>query len=175
MAGLTRPRRARGDWRERRPGVAAYTYLWTNKCRINMLDDEGEPLDFMAGSVFTKRGVGPGDFVYVVTVWKGKVYLIGRTTVKQVWERADWDARHETPTLWAGEEVVEGVEGTPMRMQYTLSPSVLRQLRFLDSKGREKALAMTGNELDNAQCLRSVRRLSPGSADLLDGLLDEKR
>ncbi|MFO0798325.1 MAG: hypothetical protein U0804_12680 [Gemmataceae bacterium] len=152
--------------------MAAFTYLWTNECRINMLDDEGEPLDIMAGSVFIKRGVRPGDFVYVVTVWKAKVYLIGRTTVKQVWGRDKWDARHDTPYLWEGEEVVEGVEGTPMRMHFTLKPSVLRQLRFLDSKGRERPLAMTGNELDNAQCLRSVRRLSPASADLLDGLLE---
>lgn len=153
--------------------MAAFTYLWTNKCRTNMLGEDGNPLNLAAGKVFTKRGVRTGDSVYVVGIWKAKVYLIGRMTVKQVWERGDWDREHDTPTLWAGEQVVEGAEGTPMRMHRTLPASVLQQLRFLDTKGREKGLAMTDGELDDAQCLRSVRRLSPRSAEVLDGVLVE--
>ncbi|MBN9520668.1 hypothetical protein J0H58_19480 [bacterium] len=153
--------------------MAAFTYLWTNRCRTNMLDAEGEPLDCMAGNMFTKRGVQTGDEVYVVGIWKGNVYLICRITVRQVWSREDWDAEHQTPRLWEGEEVAECVDGTLMRMHRTLLASTLQQLRFLDGKGREKGLAMTDGELDDAQCLRSVRRLSPRYAELLDEVLGE--
>jgi hypothetical protein len=153
--------------------LAAYTYLWTNDCRVARLDREGEPLACTAGSLFTARGVVPGDAVYVVTVLDRKVFLIGRLTVKRVWERAAWDAEPDRPPLWEGTEVIEGA-GTPMRLARAVPPHVLRQLRLVDVKGREKLLTVTSGMLDNPQSLRGIRRLSGASAELLDGMLDAR-
>lgn len=153
--------------------MAAYTYLWTNDCRVSRFDREGEPLTCAAGSLFTARGVGPGDAVYVIGVHDRQVFLIGRLTVARVWERTAWDAEHDCPPLWPGAEVIQG-EGTPMGLTRTIPPHVLRQLRFVDAKGREKPVTTTAGMVDSPQSLRNVRRLSGASAELLDGLLDAR-
>ncbi len=154
--------------------MAAFTFFWTNDCRLEQLDRAGEPLSCAAGSLFTARGVGPGDAVYVISVFERQVFLIARMRVKQVWERAAWDAGHDGSLLWAGTEVVEGEDGTPIRLTRTLPSFILRQLRFVDTKGREKPLAVTAGMVDSPQSLRNVQRLSPGSAELLDGFLEAR-
>ncbi|MCE9564044.1 MAG: hypothetical protein K8U57_18530 [Planctomycetes bacterium] len=152
--------------------MPAFTYQWTNQCRLNMLEDEGNPLSISAGNNFSRRNVEPGDFVYVIGTWQGPVYLIGRMRVRRIWQRGEWEAHHAATNLWAGDEIIEGVEGTPMRMEFPIPPSVLRLLRFVGPKGEENELAMTPEgTLDDPQCIRSVRRLTTASAELLDGLL----
>jgi hypothetical protein len=151
--------------------VAAFTYLWTNDCRVARLDREGEPLTCIAGSLFTARGVGPGDTVYVIAVHDRQVFLIGRLVVERVWDRPAWDAHPDRPPLWEGAEVIEG-DGTPMRLTRTVPAHVLRQLGLVDARGREKPLTVTAGMVDSPQSLRNIRRLSAGSAELLDGVLD---
>jgi hypothetical protein len=153
--------------------MAEFTYLWTNRCRLNMLngDCEGKSATIAAGNVFSKRGVRPGDLVYFVTVHQAKVHLIGRVRVQRIWQRAEWDAQHNTPNLWEGQEVIEGEDGTPMRFEFTMPPGVLERLRFTDGKERTKALAVVNGELAEPQSLRSVRRLTPAAARDLDALL----
>lgn len=128
-------------------------------------DDETMPLIRSVGEL------AKGDSVYVIGTWQGKVYLIGRMTVHKVWDRDEWDAKHDTPNLWDGREVIEGEDGTPMRLDYPIPADVLEQLRFQDAKGRETGLAMTDGTLDDPQCIRNVRQLTPESAELLDRLL----
>jgi hypothetical protein len=95
--------------------VAEFTYLWTNRCRLNDIEAgyEGEPADIAAGNVFTKRGIRGGDTVYIVCVNKGNVYLIGRMKVRRIWQREAWEAGpgRDHPGLWEGDEVIEGEEG----------------------------------------------------------------
>jgi hypothetical protein len=134
---------------------------------------EGDETDTAAGNVFANRGMKAGDVVYIVAVNSEKVYLIGRMKLKRIWRREEWDDDPERyrSDLWDGNEVIEGEDGTPLRFELTVPPNVLRELRFLDGKGREKGLDMSGDKLANPQSLRSVRRLTPLSARRLDRLL----
>ena len=155
--------------------MAEFTYQWTNECRMNTIanGEEGEEIDLCAGNNFKKRRVKEGDTVYVIATWQGPVFLIGRMRVKKLLARKDWLKKNPGYSLWDGDEVIVGEKGTPMRTEFAIPPDVLRKLRFLDPKGQEKRLKMAvDGTLDNAQSIRSVRRLSPKSAELLDGLLD---
>src|SRR5688500_12901826 len=118
-----------------------FTYLWTNECRTNMIGygSEGEPLNLSAGSAFTKRGVKKGDVVYVISVHKGKVYLVGRMKVAQLLQREQYDSEYDNPGLWEGDEVIIGEEGTPMRLEYPIPSDALSNLRF-DSKSSPRLI-----------------------------------
>jgi hypothetical protein len=115
--------------------------------------------------------VAAGDAVYMVVVHAGKVHLIGRMRVTRVCSRREWGREHPTDNLWPGEEVVVGTAGTPMRFHRTLPTDVLRQLRFQDRRGNVKALRIDEHGWFDPQSLRSVRRLTPASAEWLDEYL----
>jgi hypothetical protein len=152
--------------------MAAFTYLWKNECRMNMMGrQEGRPTWIAAGNVFTQRGVREGDAVYILVVHEGDVYLIGRMVVVRVWAREDWDAEHDTPNLWEGNEVIEGRDETPMDFHRTIPPDVLRRLLFGDGLKLAKGLNIKRGKLAEPQSLRSVRQLDRDSATALDRLL----
>ncbi len=148
--------------------MAAFTYQWTNRCRLNMLGYEGRPLSLSAGKAFTSRGVGAGDTIYLVVVNAGKLHMVGRMRVAEVSPRREWDRRHPGSDLWPGGEVVVGTDGTPMRFQRTLSTDVLRQIRFQTRQGVVKLLRVDEHGWFDPQSVRSVRRLTPATAELLD-------
>lgn len=150
--------------------MPAFTYLWTNRCRLNMLEEgyEGEPLDLSAGNAFTPRGVRKGHSIYVIAYNAGRTYLIGRMRVAKVTPRDRWIRENDFPDLWDGDEVIDGVDGTPMRFSRTLPLAVLRALRFVDGRGNEKGLPIDGTGYFDPQALRSVRRITDGTAALLD-------
>jgi hypothetical protein len=151
--------------------VAAYTYQLSDEWRGEHLDREGQPLTCAAGNLFTARGVGPGDAVYVIVLLKGEVFLVGRLAVARVWDRAAWDAEPGRPPVWEGAEVSEGA-GTPMRLTRPVPPHVIGRLVLGDRKGRVRRLTVTAGMVDTPQSLKGVRRLSTASAELLEGLLE---
>lgn len=151
--------------------MTAFTYQWTNRCRLAMLAEEGRPLGLAAGDAFVARGVAAGDRVYVVAVNAGKLHLIGRMRVARVCSRSEWEAANSAADLWPGEEVLVGTAGTPMRFHRTLPTAVLRQLRFQDRKGKVKPLNVDEHGWFDPQAVRSVRRLTPAAAGLLDAQL----
>jgi len=59
--------------------MACFTHYWEGKTCDAMFANgwEGEPLDHAAGKIFTQRGVGPGDKVYVVNNFKGEIFCSG--------------------------------------------------------------------------------------------------
>lgn len=153
--------------------MSYFTYLWTNECRANMLQMgcTGQPLNVAAGSVFTKRGVRRGDKVYVLSVHDGDVFLIGRMRIVSVLAREQYDATHDNPNLWPGDEVILGEDGTPMRFDFKIPGDVLKGLKF-DSQGTPKGLIVEDGKLIEAQSLRSVRQLWWESVADLDSLLE---
>ena len=51
--------------------------------------EQGKLLNHTAGNLFRKRGVRLGDMVYVVTVLKGKLYLLANLQVAKVCDYAE--------------------------------------------------------------------------------------
>lgn len=151
----------------------SFTHLWTNRCRLNMMefDFHGEPLQRSVGNTFSKAKIAPGDHVYTLCIYQGSVYLIGRMTVARVWRRQEYDLHVEDHGLWEGTEVIEGTDGTPMRFDRTLPSALLGSLRFTNAKRKIWALDVDGYRLLKRQALRNVKRLTPASASTLDAFL----
>jgi hypothetical protein len=73
----------------------------------------------------------PGTCWYdVVRSDAGNTYdqAYGDLVVQQ--QRDDWDAEHDTPSLWEGGEVIEGKEVTPRRFEYAIPPVILGRPRY---------------------------------------------
>ena len=151
--------------------MAWLTYQWTNDCRERMkrLGYSGKPLAKAAGTQFQRRGTESGDVIYVIGYQNARAYLVGRMTVSIVRDREAEDGE-----MWDGCDIIEGIDGTPMRFSRTIPSKILEQLRFTDRKGKKvKGLAITDGELDEPQAIRSLRRITEASATLLDGCLIE--
>ena len=155
-----------------------FTYLWKNdQWDWERSRRDSRPFEHCAGSQFLSRGVRPGDRVYVVTNIGGRMYLGARMVVLKVCS-AEEAAEHLGVTphqLYPGREHCLGQEGTPLDFDRIVSRDNTAQLQFLTSSTEEtKPLAFDSEGKLDRQTLRGVRRLTPGSAALLDRLLDAK-
>lgn len=154
--------------------MACFTHYWEGKtCDAMFANWEGEPLDHTAGKIFTQRGVGPGDKVYVVNNFKGDLVLIGRLEVENIVSQAEAE-RILGVDVWDAPEHIIAKQGsaTPMRFERGVPMEMVRQLLFQGAKGFESLKFESEDRLDR-QTLRGVRRLSDGSARLLENLLVE--
>jgi hypothetical protein len=129
-------------------------------------------LDHISGNVFTERGLAPGDLVYVVTVLKGKLYLLGRMEVGLICTPQEAGAilGCDPEELWQADEHV--IAGMATRMDYDrrLPDSVTRRLRFVSGGALHQPVYDSPERLDR-QTMRGVRELSPESAAMLDEFL----
>src|SRR2546428_3651803 len=64
-----------------RSGTRYFTHYWANDTWEENSRQEGKPLIHTASNLFRSRGVAIGDFVYVVTVLAGRLFLLGRIEV----------------------------------------------------------------------------------------------
>src|SRR5689334_10151533 len=114
-----------------------FTYYWKNEfCEP---EEEGAPeryLNHLAGSRFLKRGVKPGDFVYLVTVKKGELYLVARMEVGEIvdTQEAAILLKRDPEELWDAEEhlMAKPGSGTCMIFDRWVSLDVTKSLRFLN-------------------------------------------
>jgi hypothetical protein len=59
-----------------------FTYSW--QYAEARKESEAGPLRYAAGSRFSRRGIEPGDFVYIVAVHRGRLYLLGKMQVREI-------------------------------------------------------------------------------------------
>lgn len=144
-----------------------FTYCWKHSEMRRYPD--GAAVRFAYGSQFRRRGIQPGDQVYVVSIHKGDVHLLSKILVGQVTSSVD-DFR-----LAIGEEPEPAAEYliaeayTPARL-VKLGRELTQALRFVRGQQQVGLVFGKGGDLDR-QSLRSVRRLARESATLLDKLL----
>jgi hypothetical protein len=144
-----------------------FTYCWQH--RQVLLGSTGDPVGTAYGSQFSRRGIRPGDDVYIVSVHRGRVHLLGKMRVGTVLRSVDEYRRltGEEPTR--ADEYLIADACTPGREQ-ELSRELTRDLRFL--RGKHLVGLTIGEEgRVDRQSLRSVRRLNAESAAALDALL----
>ena len=144
-----------------------FTYCWQHSEMLRYRD--GEPVSAAYGSQFARRGVCPEDVVYIVSVHRGHVHLLGKMLVRAVTHSADDYMRlvGEEPEPAAEYLVAEAC--TPARL-VQLSDELARGLRF--HRGKQLVgLSFREEAVVDRQSLRSVRRLSAESAAALDELL----
>lgn len=147
----------------------AFTHYWTNATWKETEREAGEPLSHTAANVFVERGVEAGDRVYVVTVLKGVLHLLGRMVVGRV---ADYDQADAAVDYvpWEATDHLLASECTAMRFDRVVPTETAARLMFEGGKGPVPLKFKAAGALDE-QTLRGVRRLAQGSAELLDALL----
>src|SRR5262245_20873481 len=144
-----------------------FTYSW----KFQEASDyrSGEPIGVAYGSRFARRGIVPGDVVYIVSVQKGNVYLLGKMLVGLVTYSAEDYRRWVSTEPPSAAEYLVAEACTPAKLE-RLSEELARSLRFLRGKQHVGLVFRKEGGVD-PQSLRSVRQLSPDSAIVLDRLL----
>lgn len=153
-----------------------FTHYWSTAVCDEMYegDWEGYALEHSTGEDFTSAGIVPGDAVYVVSVMKGHVYLIGRMYVSDILfssEEAEDLLGFEIPE---GDQhlIAEEDRATPMSFTRELDVGTVMQLLFLSDEG-PKPLKVSPHGLVDRQALRGIRELDATSATLLESVIEE--
>lgn len=149
-----------------------FTYYWTNQRWTQRRAGQGQPLRHIASTRFLRRGVRPGDHVYVVTIWHGELFLLGKLVVGALVDAATaapWLGT--TPDrLWEEAEQILAAAATPMDFDRAVPAAVTRRLRFGTGQSARPPVFRAPDQLDG-QTLRSLRELTAESAARLDQLL----
>lgn len=155
-----------------------YTHYWTNETWEEMRELSGKKdlLMHTASNMFCERHVESGDIVYVVTVIKGKLYLLGKMQVVEVCtrERAAELLGDDPENLWEANDHIVAESATTMNFDNRVPDDVVISLRFA-SGTKVVPLKFKSPGIIDQQTLRGVRELSSLSATKLDSLLPEMK
>jgi hypothetical protein len=140
--------------------VRYFTHYWLNKTWYYNNGGQVGKLEHTAGNQFLKKGVTPGDYIYVVTVLKGEPYLLGRLKVAEIVDYFEAQNRLD-PDIW---EAAEHLLGTPeqcslQNFEQLIPLEVTESLRFIDGKGQPVPLKFKNPGVLDQQTLRGVRLL----------------
>src|SRR2546422_7418524 len=118
-------------------GTRYFTHYWSNDTWADESIQEGEPFRHAASNLFRSRGVAVGDFVYVVTVLEGRLFLAGRIEVDRVLGQEEAEALIGQEPLWPAEDhVVSKPESArPAQFDRVVPLEVVKRLRFISGKG----------------------------------------
>lgn len=151
---------------------SAYTVPWTrDRCRtLQKAGDEGKPLHVLFGGSHQSApslkhaGIGPGDLVFPVAVFKGTLYVLAGVVIDRFVELADYAITHlrlEPHSVAAGlheyqiQDLIEercghlghrqpygcGIEvalaakSTPLRFDRAVAPEQLEEITFCPRRG----------------------------------------
>jgi hypothetical protein len=145
-----------------------FTYSW--QYAQAQKASEGRPLRHAAGSRFSKRGIEPGDFVYIVSVHQGSLYLLGKLQVGQIVSQNEARRILGTEPYDAPEHLIASAGTWPQLIEVPLA--LTKELRFISGPRKEGIAFRTEDRLD-PQTMRMIRELDPESASRLDNLLGE--
>lgn len=157
-----------------RPMPHYFTHYWSNDTWRYHAETAtpGELLDHAAGNLFRKRGIAPGDSIYVVTVLHGALYLLAKMRVAMVCDVDEAAAALETvpELLWDADDHVVADAATPLAFDREVPRDTTARLLFV-AGGDEKPVKFDRQGRVDQQTMRGVRELTPTSAALLDSLL----
>jgi ASCH domain-containing protein len=135
---------------------------------------EYKPLENAMGNNYGRRGVKPGDVVYIVSICDGQLYLGGRMTVGKVVSRREAMKILRTTNLWLARKAIIAKRGlgTPLNTHRRLAFGISRKLRCISPKGIEKRLFfLPRTQRLDAQATRGFREITADSAAILDRVI----
>jgi hypothetical protein len=139
-----------------------FTHYWTNDTwnHNERFHGPGQPLEHTAGNLFRARKVATGDAIYVVTVRKGRLFLLGRLIVAKVCnvKEAAQALGCKEEDLWEADDHVIAASATAMHFDLEVPLAITQRLLFVDSKS-SKPLRFVQPGILDAQTLRGVRQL----------------
>jgi hypothetical protein len=154
----------------------AYLQTWTEGADASRAATG--PLQHTASNVFRDRGVRRGDTIFVAEVVDGQLALIGRMVVGEILTRGE--ARKLLgPDVWdAQDHLIAAPGASEITWGRRLEADDVADLRFLQKTGRvgrdglptyrTTKLKLGADGRLDAQTTRTVRRLTAGSAALLE-------
>lgn len=145
-----------------------FTYSW--QYAEARKESEAGPLGHAAGSRFSSRGIEPGDFVYIVAVHRGQLYLLGKMQVEKIVSKDEARRILGAEPYDAPEHLIASACTTAQLTEVPVA--VAKELRFIGGS-RKEALAFREEEILDPQTMRVIRELDPESASRLDDLLGE--
>ena len=150
-----------------------WTCHWRFQYWSNAVNPEYEPVWYTGSSQFRQRGVRAGDFVYIVSLSGGRLYLGGRMLVDKIVSR-DQAVRltgesHLYDAAWWA--MGNASNGTRIDFHRRLAPEISHRLLFVSSEGPAKPLCFVNENDIDGQTTRGIRRLTTESSALLDHLL----
>lgn len=153
--------------------IRYWTCHWQNKYWRADINQMHELIGHSAGNSFRKRGVSPGDIVYIVSLMNGQLMLGGKMAVGQILNHKQAVEYLENEYLYEADEHLVAVErsGTPLHLHRQLEPQVTKRLRFQSKDGPKAPFFVSESKLDN-QATRGTRELTEESANLLDAIID---
>lgn len=131
--------------------------------------EAGELLTHTASDQFASRGIAPGDRIYVLGNDAGRLIVIGRMTVDEIYDLAEARRRFGSQ-VWDANWHAEGVDATPMRFDRVVPEREARKIT--GASGTPLKIDPRRYRLDN-QTLMAVREITPQSAAILDRVLSE--
>lgn len=154
--------------------VAAFIYQWTRGEYKAHRTAGNKVLDHAASSVFQKRGLEKGDYLYVVACFSDTLYLMGRLDLDAVLNPAAAAERFRRPVADFESHTdhavcAKGEEGF-LHFDLVIPNAVVAQLTFANGT-LPKMAESTAGVVPSGQTFRTVRELSEQAEDTLDALL----
>jgi hypothetical protein len=131
----------------------------------------GERVEHSASNEYAKRGVSPGDVLYIVHYENRSVFLGARLVVDRLASQRQVERHFGSPAWRARDHVARRDEAETLNGNRLVPRKVLRGLRFRRADGIISRIAFDPDGAPNQQALRTVRRLTPESAAALDALM----
>lgn len=152
-----------------------FTHYWKNQTfreQEKRSDGPSGLLDHTASNEFRKRGVSVGDVIYICSVIKGRLFLVGSIEVAAILSQKQARTYLKTDDVWeAKDHIVCGPDrAMPMRFDVEVPLPLTEQLRFTTGAGEDGLIFAEPGKLDT-QTLRGIRELTAASAKLLDQVL----
>jgi len=147
---------------------------WKNQTVLSA-NYEGEMTFWDAANGISDRGICQGDFIYGVTVFHGKLFLINALQVAKIYDRSTWARKLGIPIekLWDGQEFAVAQKSTRYNFHRQVPLDVTRQLRFCSHRETIELMFIDRErEHLDVQTLRGRRELTAQSAELLNGILE---
>jgi hypothetical protein len=157
--------------------IRYYSYYWKNRT-IENARDEGKIALFAAANGFVRRGVCIGDYVYGVTVFSGRLFLIKGLQVGNIYSHLSWCQRLGTTSdhLWDSNEFLIAQKATKEYYHLHIQVDITRTLLFYKGSNRLllplKFVDQAKSILD-CQTLRGIRELPKSTADIFNTFLGE--
>jgi len=154
--------------------VAAFIYQWTRGEYKAHHSAGKKVLDHAASSMFQKRGLDKGDYLYVVACFSDTLYLMGRLDLDAVLNPAGAAERFRRPVAEYESHTdhavcAKGEEGF-LHFDLVVPNEVVARLAFANGTLPKMVETATG-VAPNGQTFRTVRELSDAAEDALDELL----
>lgn len=154
-----------------------FTHYWKNSTWKDNKNSQfaDYAVKHISGNDLRKRGIEIGDTVFVITVKEGKLFLSGKLIVGKFCNRqeAALEMKCKPSDLWDAAEHIIASKFTPTTEEHwdlQVPTNITEQLEFVSGDEIKGLKFKSKNYLDQ-QTLRSVRRLTPESAQKLDDIL----